>query len=233
MLPTLRPLIRSSIRWRTVSGRAGDHMAALDQVLPGQLGIAAAGRGVLRQGAGLDGLDGAIARGVGEARIDVQAAVVEVVDVLGIEPLGLLVGLGHADGLGEAGAIGRGVGRVALGHPVPVALHQRLGADVAGEAEVGIGIGVVDAEVVGLHRAAAGDVDRRMRLLDRPRPDVDVAQLVVAAVEGERLALGPGADDQLVRLGVFLAGQGRDLAVAVVGVHRGADRESRPPAARR
>ena len=65
-----------------------------------------------------------------------------------------------------------------------------------------------------------------MRLLDRPRPDVDVAQLVVAAVESERLARRPGLDDQVMRLGVFLPGQGRDLAVAEVGVHRGADREA-------
>ena len=89
-------------------GRAGDDVAAVDQVLPGELGIVARrGRRELRQRAGLDGLDRAVARRVGEARIDVQAAVVEVADVRAVEPLGLVVGVGDADRLGEAGAVGR------------------------------------------------------------------------------------------------------------------------------
>ena len=70
------------------------------------------------------------------------------------------------------------------------------------------------------------------RLLDRLGPAIDVAQLGVAAVEGERLVGRPRLADQVVRLGVLLAGQRRDGAVGVVGVHRGADREARdqPPA---
>ena len=59
-----------------------------------------------------------------------------------------------------------------------------------------------------------------MRLLDRLRPDVHVTQLRVLAVERERLGLGPGLHDQLVRLAVLVAGERGDLAVAEVRVHR-------------
>src|SRR3712207_7218400 len=52
----------------------------------------------------------------------------------------------------------------------------------------------------------------RVRLLHRPGPDVDVALLVEAAVEGEGVLLRPGADDQVVRLQVALAELGRVLA---------------------
>ena len=71
-----------------------------------------------------------------------------------------------------------------------------------------------------------------MRFLHRLRPQVHVAQLGVAAVEREGLFLGPGADDQFMRLVVFLPRQGRDGAVAEIGIHRRADRESghQPPA---
>ena len=72
-----------------------------------------------------------------------------------------------------------------------------------------------------------------MRLLDRARPDVDVAQLGVAAVPGERFARRPCLDDQVVRFLILLARQRRDLAVAEIGVHRGADRKARDqPSAR-
>ena len=71
-----------------------------------------------------------------------------------------------------------------------------------------------------------------MRLLDRPRPDVDVALLVEAAVEGEGLRLRPGPHHQLVRFQVALAQQAGVLAEGVTGVHRRADRKPRdqPPA---
>ena len=88
--------------------------------------------------AGLDRLDGAIAWRIREARINVQAAIVEIVDVLLVELLGLGIGVGDTDGLREAGAIGRGIGCVAVGDTLPVAVHQRFGADVAAERQVRI-----------------------------------------------------------------------------------------------
>ncbi len=66
----------------------------------------------------------------------------------------------------------------------------------------------------------------RARLLDRPRPEIYVAQLGVAAVEGKRLALGPCAQNQFVGFAVFLARERGDLAVAKIRVHRGAHRKS-------
>ena len=65
-----------------------------------------------------------------------------------------------------------------------------------------------------------------MRLLQRPRPQVDVAQLRELAVEAEHLLGGPGLDDQVVRFQIFLAQQRRGFAVTEVGVHRGADRKA-------
>ena len=113
-----------------------------------------------------------------------------------------------------------------LGDAVPVAVEQPLAGEVPAEGEVRVVVVVVEAEVPRLDRAAARDVDRRVRLLDRLRPAVDVAQLVVLAVEGERLVGRPRPHDQVVGLGVLVAGQRRDLAVAEVGVHRRADREA-------
>ena len=65
-----------------------------------------------------------------------------------------------------------------------------------------------------------------MRLLERARPEVDVANLVVFAVPGEDVGVLPGAQDQVVVLLVLVAQRGRIGAEAEVVVHRGADRES-------
>ena len=66
-----------------------------------------------------------------------------------------------------------------------------------------------------------------MRALHRARPDVDVALLVVAAVEREGVRMLPGLHHQVVRLVVALAKLRRVLAVGEAVVHRRADRESR------
>ena len=72
-----------------------------------------------------------------------------------------------------------------------------------------------------------------MGLLERSGPDVDVADLVVLAVEGEGVGLRPRLHDEVVRLVVLLAQAGGGRAVCVVGVHGGADGEAsdEPPAA--
>ncbi len=79
-----------------------------------------------------------------------QTAIVEIEYMLFVKPLRLGVGVGHADRLRKTGAIGRLIGRVARRDAIPIPLHQRLGADVTRERQVGIGIGVVDAEIIGL-----------------------------------------------------------------------------------
>ena len=65
-----------------------------------------------------------------------------------------------------------------------------------------------------------------MRRLHRTRPDVDVALLVEAAVEGEGVAVGPRTQDQIVRLVVAVTQQRRVLTVGEAGVHRRTDREA-------
>ena len=71
-----------------------------------------------------------------------------------------------------------------------------------------------------------------MGLLDRPRPDIDVALLVEAAVEGERSFSGPGAQHEVVRLVVALAQLARispSAYVVSIGVPTGKPAISRPP----
>ena len=87
---------------------AGDDEALVDELLPGQvLEDLLRLEPELRQRAGLDRLDGAVAGRIGERREHVQAAVEEVEAVLGVELLGLAVGVGDADDLRERGAIRR------------------------------------------------------------------------------------------------------------------------------
>src|SRR5206468_2386209 len=82
------------------------------------------------------------------------------------------------------------------GDALPEAVEELLAADVAGEREVGVVVVEVGAEVPGLDRAAARDVDRRVRPLDGLRPAVHVTELRVLAVEGEGLILLPGPHDE-------------------------------------
>src|SRR5881396_923389 len=77
----------------------------------------------LRERAVLHRRHRAVARRIGEGREDVQAAVEEVQAVLGVQPLGLGVAVGHADDLREGGAIGRVV-LAALRNALPVAVEQ-------------------------------------------------------------------------------------------------------------
>ena len=67
--------------------------------------------------------------------------------------------------------------------------------------------------------------------MNRLGPQIHIAELIVFPVKGKRFFLMPGAHDQLVRFSIFIAGQARNLAVAIVGVHRSPDRESGQQAA--
>ena len=206
--------------------RAGDDEAEIDQVLPRQAGAQHVGeRTDLRLEPGLDRLLRAVAGRVGKAVGHVQAAVEEIVQVRAVFLLGQRVGLRHGHDLGEPAAVGVHVLALFV-QLVPIAFHHLRGALVAEVAEIRIVVVVVGAEVPRFQRSAARNPDRRVRLLDGPRPHVDVAQLGVFAVEGERFGLGPRPHDEVVRLGVFVAQRGRGLAVAEVGVHGRADRET-------
>ena len=99
-----------------------------------------------------------------------------------------------------------------------------LAEDAAERVHVGVGleVGVVvpRGPVDRLVGAERGAPDRRVRLLERPRPRVDVAELEVLAIPLEGAGLRPGLDDQVVRLVEAVARLGR---VEREGVVLGAD----------
>ena len=168
-----------------------------------------------------------VARRRRELRVDVQAATVEIFRRLAVEVERLLAAFGDAHELQEAGAVGIAV-LAELLHLVPEALHGREPGLVAVVGEIAVDVVHLRAPPPCLDRAAARNPDRRVRVvLDRPRPDVDVALLVVAAVEGEGVLFGPRLLHQVMGFEVALAQEARVLAVGVAGVHRRADREAR------
>ena len=85
----------------------------------------------------------------------------------------------------------------------------------------------------GRREARAGNPDRRMRLLDRPRPQVHHAELIVPAVPGEDLFRRPRLGHQRQRLAVALALFDRDDGVGDRRVRRqpGGKSGDQPPAA--
>src|SRR5439155_21878934 len=105
-------------------------------------------------------------------------------------------------------------------HLLPKAVHRGLPRQVAKIGQVGVDMISLGAPAPGFDRAAAWDPDRRVRLLYRPGPDVDIALLVEAAVEGKRVLLRPCAQYEIVRLVIPLAQHARVLAVSKTGVHR-------------
>src|SRR5204862_7441190 len=86
---------------------------------------------------------------------------------------------------------------------------------------------VDDGEVERADAARAGHPHRRVRLLDRPRPEVDVGQLIVPTVPREELARLPGLAREREGLAVALAVLHPRGTVGQVHVHRAAERQTR------
>ena len=101
-----------------------------------------------------------------------------------------------------------------------VVLHRALGERHGREGEADADM-VARRELPGLG-AGAGHVKGRVRLLHRARPDRDRAVLVIAAEPPERPRLGPGATDQMKRLGKTVARFRRVNVVGHVFVRRAA-----------
>src|SRR5437588_3027224 len=72
-----------------------------------------------------------------------------------------------------------------------------------------IGVASLRHQLDGLRAADARYPDRRMRLLQRPRPRVDIAKEVVLAVPEKRSGFRPGLDDKIERFPEALACEGR------------------------
>ena len=86
---------------------------------------------------------------------------------------------------------------------------------------------MLGGEIPGAEAAGAGNPYRRMRLLNRPRPQIDHRQLEVAAVPREDLARLPRLHDQVVRLVIAFAMLDRRDPVAKIRIHRRAERHPR------
>src|SRR5262249_19789842 len=149
-----------------------------------------------------------------------------------IEILGFGIGAGDPDQLQEAEAVRIVVAALAR-HQLPIAVaHLRgvLGAVVAQMAEA-----VVEADHVLGRRGDAGarNPDGWMRLLDRPRPEIDHAELIVLAVPGEYLLRRPGLGYGPRGRAVGVALLAGDDAVGQGGVAWRPGREAapQPPAA--
>ena len=81
---------------------------------------------------------------------------------------------------------GHEVAVAALGAALPEPVQQRLAALVPVEGQVAVVVVVVEAEVPRLDGAATGDVDGRVRLLDRLGPQVDVCLLYTSPSPRDR-----------------------------------------------
>src|SRR5262249_3043856 len=144
---------------------------------------------------------------------------------LAVEPLRLGVAVRHPDHLEEAAPIRIAVDAAAV-DGLPIAVHDSRGRLITMEGEVGVEEVPLHAPVPRLEAARTRDPYRWMGFLDRPRPDIDIAQLGVFAVERERLVGGPGPQDQPDPLPVLVSKGHRVGAVAERTVLWTADREA-------
>ena len=164
-------------------------------------------------------------RHVAEMRRDVERLRIEVAQMLQVDALRFSVGVGDDDQLRESRAV-RIVIHAGLFDRVPVTVHQYLRVLMTHEAQVAVGVIVVGRELPRLNRSAAREPNRRMRLLQRLRPRVDVAQLVESSVERERPGPRPRLLDQIMRLVISRPHLGRRNSVTAGGIHRRSHRET-------
>ena len=127
--------------------------------------------------------------------------------VLAADLFGELLGFVDVDLPEVAAVLGAGLVAEFAGDLVVV------GEGVAGRLEAGgehdVGVVVFGRPGDGALRDGAGDPDRGVRALQRTRPGVDVAVVVVLALPAEGAGIGPGLDDEVVGLLVALPVVGR------------------------
>ena len=71
---------------------------------------------------GLDGLDRTVSGGIGKAAVDMQATIVEVIHVLGVELFRFLIGFGYTNSLGKCATVWRFI-LAAFGNLIPIAIQ--------------------------------------------------------------------------------------------------------------
>ena len=201
-------------------------MALLDIVLPAVLLSGALRLFAHLRAQGLaDGLQRSVTGRFGEGRVHAKHLLVEIFHVLLVIFFCLLVCLRNAHQLQKSQAVGVVIDST-LGNSLPIALDDVVAAQIAVVGQVAVHVVPIQHPVPGLQAAGTGDPHRRVRLLHRTRPDTDVAQLVVLAVENRRLVLGPGLHDHVVRLGVTVTQGNGHLPVREGSVHRGSHRKT-------
>jgi hypothetical protein len=203
-----------------------DHVALLEVLRPVERLADLPGlRADLGPDAGLQRLQRPVTGRFGEALPDVEAFLVEVVHVGGVEALGLAVAVGHAHELEESRTVRVVVG-AELADRVPETVHRGLPPLVAEIREVAVDVVELCRPLPRLEAPTPGDPHGRMRRLQRLGPDVHVADLRVLAVECEDLGPRPRLEDQVVGFVVPIAERRRVDPVGEVHVHRGAHREA-------
>jgi len=212
ILDELRDLIDDGV------DAADDRSARLHQLLEGDLVQPRRDAEVARVAHDrLDPADVDVARQRERRSGDRAQAVAEVrLEVLAVEPLGLGVGVGDADGLQEGEPVGVLVAALLLGD-LPEAVEDPLAGERRAE-PAQIGEDVLALEHVGerARRAPARHPYGRSRLLHGTRPDVHGRVAGVLAVPGERLGVAPRPLEQLAALlGAEARLDRRDAAVPI------------------
>ena len=184
-------------------------------------GPAEAGR--LRHEPCPDRIDRPVAGRVGKPGVDVKHLVEEILCMRCIFVVQFLLVVRNTNKLQKPGVVrvvdARGT------RDFPETVHHLLAAFETAIGKIGVKVALLDACVPCLDRPGTRHPDRWTGFLQRTRPQVDIPQLGVLAVERKDLILFPRSQDQLFRLGVLLSESGRIDTVSERGVHRRTDRE--------
>src|SRR5262245_59903129 len=176
----------------------------LDKILPGELGAQRTrGPANLWHKAGAQCGLSAVAWSIGKPRIDVQAAVEEVINMGPIETLSFLVVICHHDDLRIASAIRVGV-FAALCYPLPGALQDFLHLFEPLGGKVRISAVVRQTQTARLDAPPARNPAGCVRPLQGPGPGVDVPELRILPIKTKGLGACPGLDDEAVSFVVLV-----------------------------
>ena len=136
--------------------------------------------------------------GADDALVALEEGVARALQVAAAGFFGQLLGLVDVDLEEVAVVLGAGLVAVLFGDLVVVGERLLGRFEVGGEHHVGVAVLGGPLDRVAAHDP--GDPDLRVRVLERPRPGVHVAVLVVLTLPAEGAGCGPGLDHEVVRL---------------------------------